>query len=79
MYFPRSKDHNCVKALKEKVNELEDKIECLLSQEQAAQILKGYITQDQFLNFIRSTEQKFSELFYVTNMQDEKLKANLRS
>lgn len=48
----------------------------MITKEEIAEILKGYIPHDAFLNFVRATEKKFSELFHNMNTHEEILKSH---
>ncbi|EAS03757.1 hypothetical protein TTHERM_00475200 (macronuclear) [Tetrahymena thermophila SB210] len=69
-------DHNCIRALRERIVQQQEQINNMVTKEQVAEILKGYVSQDSFLNFIRATEKKFSELFHSMNSHEELLNQN---
>ncbi|KAL4445025.1 hypothetical protein ABPG74_018753 [Tetrahymena malaccensis] len=69
-------NHNCIVALRERIAQQQEQINNMVTKEQVAEILRGYVSQDSFLNFVRATEKKFSELFHSMNNHEELLKEN---
>ncbi|KAL4494522.1 hypothetical protein ABPG72_004424 [Tetrahymena utriculariae] len=69
-------DHNCIRALRDRVAQQQEQINNMVTKEEVAEILRGYVSQDSFLNFIRATEKKFSELFHSMNNHEELLQQN---